>query len=195
MSEQSAFENQPLASTFIPSFRGMPTERIEKKYLAVLLIRKAIQLTVVLGIWFGVYQFEPEVAIMPGLLILGGVLAIWTFLTVFLIVVFPTRKFLVRTHDVTYEYGRLFYSVTTIPVNRIQHVSLGQGPLEQLFRIAHLNIYTAGGNQADLTLPGLTYELAENLKDHLLFLAKNPDKIAQAADNQLNKAEHGDELA
>ncbi len=195
MSEQSTFENQPLASTFLPSVQGIPTERIEKRYLAVLLIQKAIQLTVVLGIWFGVYQFEPDMAIEPGLLILIGVLAIWTFLTVLVVVVFPTRKFLVRTHDVTYEYGRLFYSVTTIPVNRIQHVSLGQGPLEQLFRIAHLNIYTAGGNQADLTLPGLTYELAENLKDHLLFLAKNSEEIAQAADNQRNNTEHGDELA
>lgn len=194
MSARSAFKNQPIASTFLPSFQGIPTERIEKKYLTVLLIQKAIQFIIVLGIWFGVYQFEPDMAVMPGLLILGGVLAIWTFLTIFVVVVFPTRKFVVRTHDVTYEYGRLFYSVTTIPINRIQHVSLGQGPLEQLFNIAHLNIYTAGGNQADLTLPGLKYDLAESLKDHLLFLAKNPDKIAQTADKQLNQAKHGDEL-
>lgn len=194
MSEHSAFENQPLKSIFLPDFQGIPTERIEKKYLSVLLIQKAIQLAIVLAIWFVVYQFNPEEAIMPGTLILGGVLGIWVISTVFILVVFPTRKFLVRSHDVTYEYGKLFYTVTTIPINRIQHVSLGQGPLEQLFQIAHLNIYTAGGNQADLTLPGLKYQIAENLKDHLLFLAKNPDEIEQAVEKQINKAESEDGL-
>lgn len=194
MSEHSAFENQPLKSIFLPDFQGIPTERIEKKYLSVLLIQKAIQLAIVLGIWFVVYRFNPEEAIMPGTLILGGVLGIWVISTVFILVVFPTRKFLVRSHDVTYEYGRLFYTATTIPINRIQHVSLGQGPLEQLFQIAHLNIYTAGGNQADLTLPGLKYQIAENLKDHLLFLAKNPDEIDQAVEKQINKAESEDGL-
>ncbi|MCH8546636.1 MAG: PH domain-containing protein [Cryomorphaceae bacterium] len=194
MSEHSAFENQSLESTFLPSFQGIPTERIEKKYLTVLLIQKAIQFAIVLGIWFGVYRFNPEVAIMPGTLILGGLLTIWAISTVFILVVFPTRKFLVRSHDVTYEYGRLFYTVTTIPINRIQHVSLGQSPLEQLFHLAHLNIYTAGGNQADLTLPGLKYQIAENLKDHLLFLAKNPDEIDLAVEKQIHKAESEDGL-
>lgn len=194
MSEHSAFENQPLESTFLPSFQGIATERIEKKYLAVLLIQKAIQLAIVIGIWYGVYHFNPEVAIMPGTPILVGVLGVWVISTVFILVVFPTRKFLVRSHDVTYEYGRLFYTVTTIPINRIQHVSLGQSPLEQFFHLAHLNIYTAGGNQADLTLPGLKYQIAENLKDHLLFLAQNPDEIARVVENQSNKAEREDGL-
>jgi membrane protein YdbS with pleckstrin-like domain len=194
MSENSAFNNQALQSTFLPSFQGIPTEPIEKKYLIILLIQKALQLALILGIWFGVQEFYPDMDTVPATLILGGVLALWLASTVLIIVVFPTRKFLVRTHDVTYEQGKLFYSVTTIPINRIQHVSLGQGPLERLFNLAHLNIYTAGGNQSDLSLPGLKYDLAENLKDHLLFLAKNPNEIAKAAEKQINQAENEDEL-
>ncbi|MGY6561476.1 MAG: PH domain-containing protein [Luteibaculaceae bacterium] len=194
MNENSAFVNEPIHSTFLPGFEGIPTEPIEKKYLYVLLIQKAIQFVFVVGVWIGVYQFNPEAAIKPGSFILGAILALWTASTTLTLVVFPTRKFLVRTHDVTYEYGKLFYSITTIPVNRIQHVSLGQGPLEKLFNIAHLNIYTAGGFQADLNLPGLTLETAENLKEQLLFLAKNPEKITAKNNEILKNPTDGNEL-
>jgi len=57
---------------------------------------------------------------------------------------------------------------TSIPTSRIQHVDTQQGPLEQLFGLTRLLVYTASGQGADSVIPGLEPEEAERLRDHLV---------------------------
>ena len=61
----------------------------------------------------------------------------------------------------------LFEKITIIPFNRIQHISTSVGILDKFFKIANLNIFTAGGSGSDINIPGLTPEIAARLKDKI----------------------------
>ncbi|MGX5915466.1 PH domain-containing protein [Aliidiomarina sp. Khilg15.8] len=70
--------------------------------------------------------------------------------------------------DVHYRTGALWRQQTAVPVNRIQHVEITQGPIERVLSLARLVIYTAGGSGSDLAVPGLLQSDAEALRDQLL---------------------------
>ena len=60
---------------------------------------------------------------------------------------------------------------TAVPYVRVQHVDTQRGPLERLFGLSSLVVYTAGTRGADITIPGLTPERANGLRDRLRDLA------------------------
>lgn len=73
-----------------------------------------------------------------------------------------------RDGDLLLARGVLFRSITAIPLQRIQHVDLRQGPLEQWMRLGRVQVFTASGMGADGVLPGLDVPVAEALRDHLV---------------------------
>ncbi len=54
---------------------------------------------------------------------------------------------------------------TVVPLARVQHIDVAQGPLERAFGLARLVLHTAGTAHATVTLPGVTRETAEGLRD------------------------------
>ncbi len=183
--ESAAFENNHINTAEIAAFEGLPTEPIAKSYWYVILIQSLIISSIFIIAWGALYYIKEDFAIPIGLIVLGSLLILNTTFLIIAYVVFPTRRYLLRKHDISYESGRIFYGMTTVPLNRIQHVSLGQGPLEKLYGLAHLKIYTAGGSQADLTLPGLQKSKAEELKEHLLYQMKNLENTQQDGRSEL----------
>lgn len=69
--------------------------------------------------------------------------------------------YLVRTHDLSFRSGLVTRSVATVPFARVQHVSIGRGPLDRRFGLASLQLRTAGGQVA---ITGLRNDVAERLK-------------------------------
>ncbi len=73
----------------------------------------------------------------------------------------------VREHDLLLQQGVLFRRRTSVPLGRIQHVDTHQGPLERLFGLSSLLVYTASTMSADAVVPGLDEATAEFLRDEL----------------------------
>lgn len=73
-----------------------------------------------------------------------------------------------REEELLIRRGVLFRSLTAIPTARVQHVDTRQGPLEQWFGLARVQIYTAAGMGADGVIPGLAIDVAEALRDELV---------------------------
>jgi len=98
-------------------------------------------------------------------------LAAWVFF--FLTAVFLAYKeyfvrgYVLREQDITYKKGWLFHSQTTVPFNRIQHTEINHGPIDRLFKLCELDIFTAGGSASDLSISGLDPEDAAKLKDYI----------------------------
>ena len=65
-------------------------------------------------------------------------------------------------------WGVWFRHFVAIPLHRIQHVDIHQGPLDQMFGLSRLQIYTASGMGADGFIPGLYREDAEALRTELV---------------------------
>ncbi|MES2755110.1 MAG: PH domain-containing protein [Pseudomonadota bacterium] len=54
---------------------------------------------------------------------------------------------------------------TVVPLARVQHIDVAQGPIERANQVARLIVHTAGTEHATVTLPGITRATAEELRD------------------------------
>ena len=54
---------------------------------------------------------------------------------------------------------------TIVPVSRVQHIDVTQGPLERGFGVSRLVLHTAGTDENLVTLPGIGRATAENIRD------------------------------
>jgi membrane protein YdbS with pleckstrin-like domain len=148
--------------------------KVEDVYFQRHPIRYRSYRMVVASIWWGIVVVGATVLgiALPEwwTLLVGSAVLILVGLTFFGIHIgYRKRSYALRQLDLTYRKGWLFYSITTIPFNRIQHTDVSQGPLERKFALCTLSIYTAGGSTSDLSIPGLEEDEAQQLRD---FIAK-----------------------
>lgn len=76
-------------------------------------------------------------------------------------------RYAVREHDLLVQSGVFFRRWSSVPLSRIQHVDSRQGPLERMFGVQRLLVYTAAGVSADGVIPALTETDATALRDAL----------------------------
>ena len=69
--------------------------------------------------------------------------------------------------DLRVARGYAFHTDTLVPFVRVQHIDVGQGPVERLCGVAHLVVHTAGTHNSIVTLPGLTRADAEAMRDNI----------------------------
>jgi membrane protein YdbS with pleckstrin-like domain len=82
----------------------------------------------------------------------------------------------VRDGDLLIASGVIVRSVVSIPLDRVQHVDLRQGPVDQWFGLQRVLVYTASGRAVDGVIPGLEPAVAEALRDRLARVA-GPDGV------------------
>ena len=69
------------------------------------------------------------------------------------------------------QRGVVFRAQSAVPVFRIQHIDLQQGPLDRWAGLQQLTVHTASP-AADVQLPGVAADEAAELRTHLLALAR-----------------------
>lgn len=84
---------------------------------------------------------------------------------------FKNKAYAIREHDILYQTGWLRKSLHVCPYNRIQHCSVDAGVFERNLGISKLRIFTAGGTDSDIVIPGLRPEEANSLRE--LIIRKN----------------------
>lgn len=62
-------------------------------------------------------------------------------------------------------HGFLFHHDTVVPLGRIQHIDVNQGPLMRRWDLAVLTVHTAGNHSASVSLPGLKLAQAEAMRE------------------------------
>ncbi|WP_300980430.1 PH domain-containing protein [Nonlabens sp.] len=158
--------NDQVLADRLPNIEEAVFQKHPKRFLNKKLIAKVIIfLPLLVGV--GVLYFLVEDITW----LWKAALAAWVFL--FLIAVFLAYKeyfvrgYVLREQDITYKKGWLFHSQTTVPFNRIQHTEINHGPIDRLFKLCELDIFTAGGSASDLSISGLDPEDAAKLKDYI----------------------------
>ena len=81
---------------------------------------------------------------------------------------FKNTAFAVREHDILFQTGWLIKSLHVCPFNRIQHCSVDAGVFERNLGIAKLKIYSAGGSDTDIVIPGLQLQEAQALRELII---------------------------
>jgi len=98
-------------------------------------------------------------------LIFGGLAALHAVLY------YRSWRYEVR-EDSLYLTRGVFTRVQTVaPYVRVQHIDARRGPVERLLGLSTLVVYTAGSRGADVTVPGLTDDRADELQTALKRLA------------------------
>ena len=67
---------------------------------------------------------------------------------------------------------------TFVPLDRVQHIDISQGPLERSFAVCRLVLHTAGTMHSLVVLPGLARATAERMRDEIrarIAQARNPE--------------------
>ncbi|CAN5859680.1 hypothetical protein BH23GEM9_BH23GEM9_09430 [soil metagenome] len=64
--------------------------------------------------------------------------------------------------------GVFWRSVIDVPHSRIQHSDVSQGPLERMYGLGTLSVFTAGTRHALVRLQGLAHTRALAMREHLM---------------------------
>lgn len=84
----------------------------------------------------------------------------------------PVRRFRAWGYHMDGEelqvrHGVLVQVHTVVPLDRVEHLDIAQGPLERSFGVSRLIVHTAGTLHSQVQLPGLTRETAEAMRDEI----------------------------
>lgn len=95
-----------------------------------------------------------------------GVVALWNVISArlrFRRFGFELAHGLLRVH-----HGIILRKEKTIPIDRMQHLDVDHGPIERIFGLARLSVFTAGGRAATFQLPGLSRARADSLRAQIV---------------------------
>jgi len=152
----------------LPDISKVTFKRIHKDYLKVLILSSLTLFSVLFFIVFLLKMNVEEVRMFPYVNYIYLIL-----LLVFLVLIiafgigFSRRKYALRDKDVTYKSGVLIKKITTVPFSRIQHVEISEAPISRLFKLASLNVFTAGDSSNDLVIKGIKKEESLKIKEFI----------------------------
>ena len=148
------FTNEPIDIAALPRYETVNLNKLHLKYWKVILINTILVFAIItVSAVLGVIFIE-ELA--DKALILGFLIVLLLFFTLFFAKVsFNKRGFAFREHDVIFRNGIISTNTMVIPYNRVQHVAVHEGIVSRFFGLAKVEIFTAGGNSSDVSIPGI----------------------------------------
>ncbi len=144
----------------------VPLQPLERGYLKVLRVRSAIGWLVLVAIaavadavLHG--RFGLPFGVLTGPVLMFGIVSV-----VFLV---PGRwrrwSYAFTDCELHVASGWLTRTHTVVPVSRVQHIDVSQGPVERSAGVATLSLHTAGTEGSLVRLPGISRARAEEIRD------------------------------
>ena len=142
-----------------------PARRLDRRVLLLWWALAGVTVVIV-AILAGLFAEDaglstPVSAAIPGVALLGAVVIPYLR--------YRRWRYEIRTHDLLLARGALYQVTTLIPFDRIQFVETRQGPLDRLFRLTRLVVYTAAGRAGQV--PGLDVAEADGVREELSRVA------------------------
>lgn len=158
------FTNASLAFEDLPAIEEAVFNPHPSRYLGLRMMNLGIVLILTFFVWFVLLIFGNQTFAII-------IMALWALagITGFVeeIKGFDVRGYALREHDISYRKGFLWFNITTVPFNRIQHCEIAQGPVAKAFNLSTLSIYTAGGAASDIRIGGLEPGTAKRLREYI----------------------------
>lgn len=158
----SVFTNNQIDINSLPKVEEVSLIPISKDYLVIVIFNILIvYLTIVLGLSIIRFFFDSNFLYSSFWYITLGIALIGLIHLTIYILGFKNRKYALREKDVIYTSGYIQYQITTLPLNRIQHIEIARSFLARQFNLSTLKIYSAGESGGDIAIKGLPKEVAE----------------------------------
>lgn len=78
------------------------------------------------------------------------------------------KGYALRENDISYRSGVIFPKITTVPLSRIQQVSINQNPISRFFNLCEIEIVNGAQVLMSLEISGLTRDRAEEIKSIII---------------------------
>lgn len=139
---------------------------LERGYLKVLRVRSAIGWLVLVALVAAAdgvlhWRFGLPFGVLTGPVLMFGIVSV-----VFLV---PGRwrrwGYAFTDRELHVASGWLTRTHTVVPVSRVQHIDVSQGPVERNAGVATLSLHTAGTEGSLVKLPGISRARAEQIRD------------------------------
>ena len=163
------FSNTQLMPEQLPQVSDLKMTGLHRNYLTVELMGWSI-LWIIFGlvVMINIFFLSDEWPVWLPFLLIGLWLAIVLVSATLTILGFKKKKYALRQKDIVYQKGLIWRKFSVLPFNRVQHAEVHQGPIERLFQLGQLKIFTAGGASSDLSISGLELEKAQAIKQFIL---------------------------
>ncbi|KEH99302.1 PH domain-containing protein [Clostridium massiliodielmoense] len=100
------------------------------------------------------------------------------------IIEYKQWKYIITEDRIEFVHGIYFLTTTIIPMVRIQHIDIEEGPINRLYKLAKITIHTAGGTHKIEGLPKeKAQEISEYIKDRIQVKVK---KTLSSLDEEKN---------
>lgn len=151
----------------------MEYSKLNEKSKSSWMLARAITtliMSLILGIgkWFFTFNLKVELFIKFGGYINAaiGIIVVLLLLNTFIYPVIEYAQWKYMINEDKIEFSEGIYSVTTtiIPMVRIQHIKINQGPINKIFNLADISIFTAGGTHK---IPNIEMEKAKEISEFL----------------------------
>ena len=163
------FTNHQVTVDHLPSVETLNLSGLHRDYVAAKMIGNILFWIIIALIGGSILFFTSSE--WPSYLRIGAPILFITIMLTNILITYlglKRKKYALRERDILYQTGLLWRQKTVIPFNRIQHAEVTQGPIQRMFDLGVLRIFTAGGSASDMNIPGLHYIKAQNLKEYIL---------------------------
>jgi len=148
------------------AFEPVPLQPLERGYLTVLRIRAAIGwlfVAAMAAVADGFLQWR--IGLSPG--VVTGPFVVFAILSIVFLVPgrWRRRGYAFTDRELHVASGWLTRVHIVVPVSRVQHIDVSQGPIERSAGVATLSLHTAGTENSLVVLPGISRRRAEEIRD------------------------------
>ena len=162
------FSNKQIDESLLPRMALLEYSPLERNLLKANLIWSVLFFTILISVLlFLQYVIEIEWLGTNGKWILLGLCTLFVITLLIVYFSFFKMSYAVREKDIIYNSGLFWRSSIAIPFNRVQHCEVSIGPIDRMFGLSTLKIFTAGGSSSDLGIEGLKPETSNRLKDFI----------------------------
>lgn len=162
-------ENLQIFEEDLPKIEKVKFIPIHKNYLKVILLNIFLFCAILLTASILLFLFKGErirTLIQP-IYVYTSIFLFFLTLLLYYYIGFTKRKYAIREKDISYKSGVFVKSTTTVPFIRIQHIEIDEGLFSRFFKLASINIYTAGAEGKDLEIRGISKDKAIQIKEFI----------------------------
>lgn len=169
ISSKDHFSNLQLDESALPTMAIIEYSPLEKNLLKADVIWTVLFFSVgIIVLLFLQYIIAIEWLVLYGTWILLGLILLFGLSLLLVYFGFFKKSYAIREKDIIYNSGLFWRSSIAIPFNRVQHCEVSIGPIDRLYGLSELKIFTAGGASSDLSIQGLKPDTSNRLKDYIV---------------------------
>lgn len=161
------FTNEPIEIDLLPKFEEVSLNAPDPRFWSVIVLN--ISILLILGaIGLGLLIFFNEQVKPYSVYYIAGYIIIFSFVFLLYKASFKKRGYALREKDIVYKSGVIAETTIIVPLNRIQHVALNEGMFSRMYKLATLQVHTAGDSSGHMHIAGIPIDRAKSIKEALL---------------------------